>query len=232
MASFDLPAACADESSRRSFLGGIAVTALSATGAAILTESSALASNENLPVISASQQRARTARNFRDIRLHENEHVAALVGALGSSARPRPIFKNLRQGSINEFLRTSQALENTGCAAYLGAAPAILSRQYLAVAGSIAFVEARHAGWLNTEVAARLTTNVLGMAPSFERGLAAADIAALAAPFVESLNGGPPLTYSTTPSAANDIAILNFALALEFLEQEYYNINVPVFIDN
>lgn len=174
-------------------------------------------------------QYAQVCSNFEDIRQHENDHVAAIRSVLGAAARPRPTFKNLGQRSLRDFLQVSQDLENTGVGAYLGAAPAISNQGILAAAGSIALIEARHAGWLNTLVGDPVTDNVSGVEQSFETAFTPDQVVALAGPFVASLNGGPPLTYSSTPSAENDVAILNFALALEYLEAEFYNINVPRF---
>lgn len=203
---------------RRSFLG---------RGAAIAP--SVVLAASALPMVAEAQGLGghETRQNFRDIQRHENDHVAFLVQALGANARPKPTFQNLLQGNFRMFFEVSQDLENTGVGAYLGAAPVIFSRQILAAAGSIALIEARHAGWLNTLVNDRLTTNVFGQEQSFERPLTIEEVVSLASPFIASLNGGPALTFSTTPSAANDIAILNFALALEYLEAEFYNVNVP-----
>jgi hypothetical protein len=166
---------------------------------------------------------------FEAIQAHENAHVQFLVNALGAFARPRPSFVPLEQHNLVDFVVTSQALENTGVGAYLGAAPILFSRDYLAAAGSIMDIEARHAGFLDVLLGEIMTVNVNGNAQSFETPLTVQKVVDLAGPFVTSLNGGPPLTFSTTPSAMNDIAILNFALALEYLESEFYNINVPKF---
>ena len=201
---------------RRSFLRRTAI-AVAAVPAAALMASTARADEGEI------------AQNFLDIQQHENDHVAFLVQALGSNARPMPDFQSLQQGTLTAFSLTSQALENTGVGAYLGALPVINNSAYVAAAGTIAQIEVRHAGWLNTFLGARLTANLFGTEQSFETPLTIDQVVTSASPFIADLNGGPPLTFDTTPSDANDIAILNFALALEYLEAAFYNINVPYF---
>lgn len=163
------------------------------------------------------------------VRRHENDHVQYLVQALGSAARPKPTFQGLQQPNLNAFLTIADALENTGVGAYLGAAPAILDPGILAAAASVGQIEARHAGFINALRSQPMTQNVVGAELSFERALTVDEVVTAASPFVASLNGGPPLSFSSTRSAANDIDILNFALALEYLEADFYNINVPLF---
>jgi rubrerythrin len=86
---------------------------------------------------------------------HENTHVEALRGALGSAAKKSPSFdfKNTT-GSQKTFLRTSKVLEDTGVSAYQGQATEIKSPEILATAGSILAVEARHAAWVRDLLAA------------------------------------------------------------------------------
>ncbi len=162
---------------------------------------------------------------FKAIQKHENDHVAFLKGALGSKARPKPDFTGLEQSTLLDFILVSKAFENTGVGAYLGAAPHIKSRDYLAAAGSIMTVEARHAGFINVT----LSLPIVPGGRSFDQPLTPVEVDNAVKPFVADLDGGPPLTYSNTPSDANDIVILNFALALEYLEAAFYNINVPKF---
>ncbi len=213
------------EPTRRRFLSqGVVLT----SAAALAVPGVLLPSEANAQGFGGNQTRL----NFQDIQRHENDHVRFLVSALGAAARPKPTFQNLLQPNFRAFFQVSQDLENTGVGAYLGAAPAIFSPEVLAAAGSIALIEGRHAGWLNTLVNARLTENAYGEEQSFERALTPAEVRALAGPFIANLNGGPPVDYDPNPlnaSPANDIAILNFALALEYLEAEFYNLNVPEF---
>jgi hypothetical protein len=213
------PAGGPSSRSRRAFLGG---GALAAAGAVVgLTGGEARAQGGG--------GRHTTALQFRGIQKHENAHVAFLVNVLGDKARPKPTFRRLHERNRTAFFLQSQAFENTGVGAYLGAAPVIFTKAYLAAAGSIALIEGRHAGYLNDLLGELTTVNVFGQRQNFERALTISEVVSQAGPFIADLNGGPPLTFSPTPSAQNDIAILNFALALEYLEAEFYNINVPRF---
>ncbi len=174
------------------------------------------------------------------LRRHENDHVVFLEGALNALGagvkRPRPTFQGLVQPNLNAFLTTALALENTGVGAYLGAAPAIFDPGYLAAAGSIALIEARHAGFLNGFRSRPMTQNLFNQELSFERAFTVSEVVTSAGPFIVSLNDGSssptagngshPLDFSSTRSAGNDVDILNFALALEYLEQEFYDANV------
>ncbi len=207
---------------RRSFLAGVVAAPLATLGSA----SKSRGAEPDFPTDPAPFQSL-----FRQIKVHENDHVDFLVNFLGTDARPKPVFKNLEQANFVAFAELARVLENTGVAAYAGAGPAIFSRKVAGAATKIALIEARHAGVLNYLDMAPVTANV--QAPTvdepFDLALSAAEIVKLASPFVSNLNGGPELTYSGTRSAANDIAIGNFALALEYLEAEFYNINVPKF---
>lgn len=162
---------------------------------------------------------------FQSIQKHENAHVMFLEAALGDLARPKPTFVKLQQRNLKAFATLARAFENTGAGAYLAAAPAINDPAYLAAAGSIGSVESRHSGFIN----AALDLPITQSNADFEAPIGVDAVVAAVSPFVVSLNGGPPLSFSPTRSDDNDIDILNFALALEYLEADFYNANVSRF---
>ena len=172
------------------------------------------------------------AHQFEQIQRDENAHVAFLVNALGANARPMPVFQNLEQSKVHKFAVFARTFENTGVAAYLGALPVLAAttagQAYVPAAGSIALIEGRHAGYLNTLINLSLDKNITGSVSSFDVPLTPQQVVSLVSPFVANLNGGPPLIPSGGLTAPLDI--LNFALALEYLEAEFYNINVPKFL--
>lgn len=178
--------------------------------------------------------RGLNARSFQEIQANENDHVTFLVNALtraGAPVRQRPVFRNLEQPTFRAFGLVSQALENTGTGAYLGALRYVNNPDFLEAAGSIAQIEARHSGWLNTLLNDPITLNIFREPQVFERALTQQEVLASAMPFVASVPDINTLRlgFDLTRSAANDVLILNYALTLEYLEQDFYNINVPKF---
>ena len=80
---------------------------------------------------------------------HEQAHVNAIRGILGRAAVKKPKFDF--QGTTEDqdmFLATAMVLEDTGVAAYAGAAPSVKDDALLAAALAVHSVEARHAAWV------------------------------------------------------------------------------------
>ena len=158
---------------------------------------------------------------FTEIMNDETAHVDFLKAALkgvGATVRPKPTFTGLAQNDLDSFAKLSQVFENVGVGAYLMAAPAISSKAYLAAAGSILTIEARHAGFLDVLLSKPISAN-----GAFDKPLTQAAIVKDVAPFITSLNGGK----DPSEPLKNDVDILNFALLLEYLEAEFYSTNVP-----
>jgi rubrerythrin len=96
---------------------------------------------------------------LKDIAEHERQHVNALTMAvkqLGGTPADKPATK-FPLSDAKTIVKTAQAVENLGAAAYLGQAARIKNKDILAAALSIHSVEARHAAALNTLVGKDIT---------------------------------------------------------------------------
>jgi hypothetical protein len=114
---------------------------------------------------------------------HEQQHVDALVKAIKAAGgtpvkRPTFVFPVRDQAS---FLKLAYVLENTGVGAYNGAGPSLKNPAYLAAAGSIVQVEARHAAAI-----ALLTKQSVTPSGGFDQPLSKAQVLAKAGPLIKA----------------------------------------------
>ena len=87
---------------------------------------------------------------LRDIRDHEIAHRQFFAKTLGSNRIPNltPNFSAVNFASRQSVLTTASTFEDLGVSAYNGGGQALTNPAYLAAAGSIVSVEARHAAIL------------------------------------------------------------------------------------
>ena len=114
---------------------------------------------------------------------HEALHVEALTKAIKAAGgtpvkSPTFVFPVTNQQS---FLKLAYVLENTGVGAYNGAGPSLSNKEYLAAAGSIVQVEARHAAAIGLLTGETVTPN-----GAFDTPLTKAQVLAKAGPLIKA----------------------------------------------
>jgi hypothetical protein len=129
--------------------------------------------------VGLSGQAQSLAKMFGD---EESQHVDALTKAIKAAGgmpakKPKFVFPVTDQAS---FLKLAYVLENTGVGAYNGAGPSLSNPQYLAAAGSIVQVEARHAAAIGLLTNQSVTPN-----GGFDKPLTKAQVLAKAGPLIK-----------------------------------------------
>ena len=129
---------------------------------------------------------------LRDIRDHEIAHRSFLAKALGRNRIPdlTPNFSAVDFGDRSSVLTTASTFEDLGVAAYNGGGAAIQNPAYLAAAGSIVSVEARHAETLRNLIGTPGVVDEQGL----DRALLPSQVLPMAAPFIAT-----PVTASQLP---------------------------------
>lgn len=133
---------------------------------------------------------AKELADFTAIRDHEVAHVNYLKNGItqagGTPVKPRQSYDFSPIGNIatrDGILKIANTLEPTGVGAYDGVAHEIQNKAYLAVAGSIVQIEARHAA----RIKAIIDPSVNPVPLAFEATLRPADVIAAITPLL-----GPP----------------------------------------
>ena len=133
---------------------------------------------------------------LRDIRDHEIIHREFFKTALGSAAIPglTPDFSTINFSSRASVLGTARQFEDIGVSAYNGAAQFIMSADYLALAGKIVAVEARHASIIATLLSPQGTEfagdRIIFPSSGLEEIRVPAEVLAIVSPYIkETING-------------------------------------------
>jgi rubrerythrin len=169
---------------------------------------------------------------------HEAAHVTAIsdtIEQLGGTPVAEAEY-DFGYETPSEFLATAQALENTGVAAYAGAAPKVVNNDILAAAAGIHSVEARHAAFLNLVNDDAPFPNAVDEASSVQ------EVLDIAGGFITSEVDASAITRSDdmevpTPDrkaddGTSDVDVLNYALTLEHLENAFYREGLETFSDD
>ena len=172
--------------------------------------------------------RSSVPERLQTIRAHEKGHVDTITSViedqLGGTAVGEADY-TFDLDSAATFIATAQVLENTGVAAYKGAAPAVKTNSLLSAALGIHSVEARHASFLNTINGASPYPN------GFDPAKSPAEVKEAANPFFSAditqsetvLDGeGEPTADRKASDDTSDVDVLNYALTLEHLEHAFY----------
>ena len=171
------------------------------------------------------------------VRDHEKGHVdqiSTVVSDLGGEPVDEEEY-TFEYESPEAFIETAMVLENTGVAAYKGAAPAIKNNDILSAALGIHSVEARHASFLN------VLNQESPYPDAFDEAQSPEEVTEAANPFFQADIGGSTTMDDLEEDAEydrknagdpGDLGVLNFALTLEHLENAFYRDGLDEFSDD
>jgi hypothetical protein len=188
-------------------------------------------------VLSSFGDRVRTEvpEYLATVGAHEAAHVEALAATvedLGGTPVEEGEY-DFGYETPSEFLAVAQALENTGVAAYAGAAPQVVNGDVLAAAAGIHSVEARHAAFLNLVNGDSPYPDGVDEAMSIDEVLEVAGgfVTSEVDPSVYETGDDRPTQDRKAEDDTDDVAVLNYALTLEHLENAFYRDGLAEFAD-
>lgn len=133
---------------------------------------------------------------LQDIRDHEIVHRELFKAALSTAAIPglTPDFSSINFGSRASVLGTAKVFENIGVSAYNGAGQFLMNPDFLALAGKIVSVEARHASIIATLLEPQGTSfagdDIIFPSNGLEEIRVPSEVLAIVAPYIkETING-------------------------------------------